>query len=134
MTSFLGSFWNRILGARGERAAASFLRKAGMRIIVRNYRGAGGEIDLVARDGETLVFVEVKTRNRGAPAEAVDLEKQRRITRAAVHFLKKHGLLEPGVASRFDVVSVVWPRGARRPTIEHISDAFESVGRGQMFH
>lgn len=122
------SFWNRILGERGERAAAARLRKAGMRIIVRNYRGGGGEIDLVARDGDTLVFVEVKTRRTGVPAEAVDLDKQRRITRAAVHFLKTHRLFEPGVPTRFDVAAVVWPEGARRPIIEHIPAAFDAVG------
>jgi putative endonuclease len=133
MKSLFGSFWNRILGERGERAAALFLKRMGMRIIVRNYRGAGGEIDLIARDDQTLVFVEVKTRKSGTPAEAVDVEKQRRITRAAVHFLKKHDLLEPGVPSRFDVVAVVWPDGARRPIVEHIPNAFEAVGRGQMF-
>jgi putative endonuclease len=133
MRSLFGSFWNRVLGERGERTAASFLRRKGMRIIVRNYRGPGGEIDLIARDGETLVFVEVKTRKAGTPAEAVDLEKQGRITRTALHFLKKHGLLNPGVPSRFDVVAIVWPDGARRPAVEHFPNAFEAVGRGQMF-
>jgi len=133
MSSLLGSFWNRVLGERGERTAASFLKKKGMRIIVRNYRGPGGEIDLIARDGETLVFVEVKTRKSGTPAEAVDEEKQRRISRAALVFLKKHGLLNPGVPSRFDIVAINWPDAAKQPIIEHFPNAFESVGKGQMF-
>jgi putative endonuclease len=134
MRSLFGTLWNRVLGDRGERTAAAFLRRAGMRVIVRNYRTPGGEIDIVARDGETLVFVEVKTRRAGTPAEAVDLEKQRRMTRAALYFLKRHGLLEAGVSSRFDVVAIVWPEGSRTPSVEHLPNAFESVGRGQMFH
>ncbi len=131
--SFFGSLWNRVLGDRGERAAAAYLRKRGMRIIVRNYKGAGGEIDLIARDGDTLVFIEVKTRQAGTPAEAVTPEKQKRITRAALAFLKKHDLLNAGVPSRFDVVAVVWPEADRQPRIEHFPNAFEAVGEGQMF-
>jgi putative endonuclease len=102
-----------------------------MRIIVRNYRTAQGEVDLIARDGDTVVFVEVKARRRGEPAEAVTAEKQRRLTLAALHFLKRHRLLEyPG---RFDVVAVVWPESGRVPSVEHFRDAFPPVGRGQMF-
>jgi len=88
----------------------------------------------VAVDGRTVVFVEVKTRRShtaGSPAEAVGPEKQRRLTRAALVFLKAHGLLEH--ASRFDVVAVTWPKETRRPTIEHFRNAFAAVGRGQMF-
>jgi putative endonuclease len=102
-----------------------------MRIIVRNYRTPQGEVDLIARDGDTVVFVEVKTRRRGEPAEAVTAEKQRRITLAALHFLKRHRLLE--CAGRFDVVAVVWPDADKSPVVEHIRDAFPAVGRGQMF-
>src|SRR5690348_2345389 len=94
MRSLARRFWNRWLGDRGERAAARYLRKQGMRIIVRGHRTALGEIDLIARDGDTLVFVEVKARRRGEPAEAVDREKQRRITLTALQFLRAHGLLE----------------------------------------
>ncbi len=102
-----------------------------MRIIARNYRTAQGEVDLIARDGDTIVFVEVKARRRGEPAEAVTPEKQRRLTLAALHFLKRHRLLE--YAGRFDVVAVVWPESGRAPGIEHFRDAFPAVGRGQMF-
>jgi putative endonuclease len=131
MPSLVQTFWNRLLGDRGERAAARFLRRKGMRIIVRSYRTRFGEIDLIAREGDTLVFVEVKSRRQGVPAEAVTLEKQRRITLAALHFLRKHGLLE--VRSRFDIVAIVWPDERGEPQIEHIPNAFEAVGRGQMF-
>ena len=107
--------WNLLFGGRGERAAARFLRRRGFRILLRGYRTTRGEIDLVARDGETLVFVEVKTRSRGMPAEAVTPEKQRRLTLAALHFLKRHGLLDRPreVPCRFDVVAIVLARGPR---------------------
>ena len=100
-------------------------------MLTRGYRTRLGEIDLIARDGETLVFVEVKSRRRGVPAEAVTPEKQRRITLAALQFLRKHGLLD--VRGRFDIVAIVWPDDRGEPRIEHIPNAFEAVGRGQMF-
>src|SRR4051812_27076180 len=122
---------NRLLGDRGERQASLFLRGRGMRVLARGYRTARGEIDLIARDGETLVFVEVKSRRQGVPAEAVTPEKQRRITLASLHFLRKHGLLD--VRSRFDIVAIVWPDERGEPQIEHFPNAFEAIGRGQMF-
>lgn len=122
---------NRLLGRAGERAAERHLRREGMRVLVRNYSAAPGELDLIARDGDTLVFVEVKTRRAGVPAEAVTAEKQKRLTLTALHFLRRHRALE--VKSRFDIVAIIWPPGARVPTIEHIRNAFEAVGRGQMF-
>ena len=103
-----------------------------MRIITRGYRTNQGEIDLIARDGDMLVFVEVKTRRRGDPAEAVTPRKQRRLTLAALHFLKRYDLLET-VRGRFDIVAIVWADDHAEPTIEHISNAFEAVGKFQMF-
>jgi putative endonuclease len=127
------------LGERGERAAAKLLRRLGYRIITTRRRHRYGEIDVIAvdrsTDEPTMVFVEVKTRRSGAPdrpAEAVDAKRQARLTRAALAFLKSHGLLE--YAARFDVMEVIWPEGARRPTINHIRDAFPAVGRGQFYH
>jgi putative endonuclease len=131
MNPIVRALWNRLLGRRGEREAALHLRRQGLRILHRGYRTDHGEIDLVARDGDVVVFVEVKARRRGDPAEAVTPEKQRRLTLAALHYLKRHGLLE--VRSRFDVVAIVWPEDDSPPRIEHIRDAFEAVGRGQMF-
>jgi putative endonuclease len=131
MRTVVRSLWNRLLGDRGERAAARYLRRQGLRVLVRGYRTRCGEIDLIARDGDTLVFVEVKARRQGVPAEAVTPEKQRRITLAALHFLRRYDLLE--VRSRFDVVAIVWPDDRSPPRIEHIRNAFEAVGRGQMF-
>ena len=122
------------LGRRGERAAARYLRRKGYRIVARSERGSIGEIDLVAVDGRVIVFVEVKTRrshDKGHPAEAVGPEKQQRLTRLALTYLKRHELLE--YPARFDVVALTWPEGQRRPTIEHFVNAFEAVGRGQMY-
>ena len=85
-------------------------------------------------DRKTIVFVEVKTRvsaEAGHPAEAVDDVKQRRLTRMAVTFLKRHGLLE--YPARFDVVAITWPTGIRVPTIEHIENAFEAVGKWEFY-
>jgi putative endonuclease len=81
------------LGRRGERAAEKYLRRCGYRIVERNFRAAGAEIDIVAMDGETLVFVEVKTRrsrDAGAPEEAVDERKQKQIRRAAEIFATRY--------------------------------------------
>jgi len=125
----------RSLGQRGERAGARFLRRAGYKIVARGERGRLGEIDLVAVDGRTVVFVEVKTRrshDAGHPAEAVGPDKQQRLTRLALAYLKRHDLLE--CRARFDVLAITWPQGTRRPKIEHIRNAFEAVGRGQMFN
>ncbi len=128
----LAHFWNRLFGQRGERLAEEYLRGKGMRIITRGYEGPNGEIDLIARDGDVLVFIEVKTRRGGNPVEAVDEEKQRRITLTALHFLKRHRLLEK-VSWRYDIVAIVWPDEDGEPNVQHFSNAFESVGRWQMF-
>jgi len=122
------------LGERGERAAQRFLRRLGYQIVFSSPRQRYGEVDIIAVDGETVVFVEVKTRRdatQGRPAEAVGAERQQRFTRAALAFLKSHGLLE--YPSRFDVVEVIWPDEQRRPTIQHLQNAFAAVGRGQLF-
>ncbi len=122
---------NRLLGDAGERAAIQHLRGQGFRIITRNYRNAAGEIDFIAREGEILVFVEVKTRRSGQPVEAVNLEKQRRLARAALVFLRRYRLLDH--RWRFDVVAVVWPDDRRAPAIEHYRNAFETPDHGQFF-
>ncbi len=128
--------WRRYmsLGQRGERAADHYLRRQGYKIVGRRERTALGELDLVAVDGRTVVFIEVKTRrshDTGHPAEAVGPDKQQRLTRLALAYLKRHDLLE--CSARFDVLAITWPDGARHPTIEHIKNAFDAVGRGQMF-
>lgn len=122
------------LGVRGERAAARYLRRRGYVIVALGSRDKSGELDIVAVDGRTIVFVEVKTRAShaaGHPAEAVDVDKQRRIAHLALRYLRRHGLLEH--RWRFDIVAVTWPADQRRPVIEHFPDAFSSTDRGQMF-
>ena len=122
------------LGLRGEFAAAKFLRRRGYRVVSHGQRIRGGELDIIAVDGQTIVFVEVKTRRQADdahPANAVDDEKQRRITDLALRFLKRHDLLEH--PSRFDVIAITWPTDVRRPLIEHFPNAFEAVGKGQMY-
>ncbi|MDA0282336.1 MAG: YraN family protein [Planctomycetota bacterium] len=125
----------KLLGDRGERAAAKYLRREKrMRILARQFSTRWGELDLICLDGDTMVFVEVKTRKsdeHGHPAEAVTLKKQQNLTKAALFWLKKKGLLEN--RARFDVVSIVWPEGEKTPIIEHIVNAFAAADLGQMF-
>ncbi len=111
------------LGAQGERLAIRRLRRAGYRIVARNYRAAGAEIDVVAMDGDTLVFVEVKTRTSsgaGRPEESVHGLKQHRIRRAAAIFARNRAMNE--CPMRFDVVAISRPAG--RWQLEIIKDAF----------
>ncbi len=111
------------LGRRGERAAEKYLRHNGYRIVARNFRAAGAEIDLVAMDGETLVFVEVKTRRSriaGAPEEAVDERKQTRMRRAAEVFARRYRADE--IEMRFDIAAV--DASGRRLEIELLRNAF----------
>jgi len=122
------------LGRRGESVAARFLKRRGYQIVARGDRDMLGEIDLIAIDQRTVVFVEVKTRKShlaGHPAEAVGEAKQRRLTRLALGYLKRHDLLEQ--PARFDVVAVTWPSPNEPPTIEHFLNAFTPIGRHQMF-
>jgi putative endonuclease len=111
------------LGRWGEEEAARFLRRRGMRILERNFRCPVGEIDIIARHGKILAFVEVKTRRGtgfGLPQEAVGQVKQRQILRAAQWYLGNgHGR---GLQPRFDVVAV--RPGFNGPEIELIPDAF----------
>lgn len=123
----------RNLGRRGEALAARFVKRRGMRVVARGQRLRPGELDLVAVDGETVVFIEVKTRKSGEaghPSEAVDTNKQRRLTRLALAFLKGHGLLE--YRSRFDVIAITWPEGRGKPQIDYYENAFQPEGFGNM--
>ena len=111
------------LGAKGERLAIRRLRRDGYRIVARNFRAAGAEIDAIALDGDTLVFVEVKTRTgatAGRPEDSVHGLKQHRIRRAAALFARAHAMEER--PTRFDVVAVSRPQGRWR--LEIIKDAF----------
>jgi putative endonuclease len=117
------------LGAQGEKLAARFLRRHGYKILYRNFRGRrGGEIDLVCRDGETLVFVEVKTRTSeefGRPLETISRRQRQRIILGGLAWLRL--LDNPDIAFRFDVVEVVMAQGA--PRLELTRDAFRLPDR-----
>ncbi len=111
------------LGKRGEDLAHRYLQRAGFKVVARNYKpGEDSEVDIVARLGELLVFVEVKTRasaEHSAPERAVDDEKERHILKAARSFVTRAGIDWSMV--RFDIISVVM---AGTPTITHYQDAF----------
>ncbi|HZK23929.1 MAG TPA: YraN family protein [Oscillospiraceae bacterium] len=97
----------KALGRRGEELAAAYLTKHGYQVLVQNWRCERGELDLVARDGQLLVFIEVKTRRsqrHGTPAEAVDARKQEKIRHLALQYIHLTGNTAP--AYRFDVVTV----------------------------
>jgi putative endonuclease len=112
------------LGEKGEGVAVKFLRKKGYKIIVQNFKTRIGEIDIIARDGETLAFIEVKTRESieyGQPFEAVNRFKKKKIVNVALLYLKRLKEIPP---CRFDVVSIYYENG--RPEVELITDAFEA--------
>jgi putative endonuclease len=111
-------------GSRGETVAADHLRRTGLKFLTANYRTTHGEIDLVFRDQDCLVFVEVKTRSSelwSRPAAAVNAAKRRRISRAALQYIR--GLDDPRVKFRFDIVEVLLDHDALRE-IRHIPNAF----------
>ncbi|MGC9455134.1 MAG: YraN family protein [Phycisphaerae bacterium] len=117
------------LGPRGEAIARRHLKRRGMKILAKNYRCPVGEADLIALDrsgeyGETLAFVEVKTRRSDRytePRSAVDGDKQRRLRKIADYYLNTHDT--DGLAVRFDIVSVVMADG-EKPRVDYIPDAF----------
>ena len=114
----------QLLGADGERAAEKFLRRQRYTIIERNYRGRRGEVDLIALDGQTVVFIEVKTRTQpgfGSPLEAVHSRKQWQIQRTAQQYLAEKRLHDRD--ARFDVVGVWWDNA--QVHCELIKNAFD---------
>lgn len=114
----------KLLGARGEDLAVRYLRKKGYKVIERNYHCPWGEIDLVARERDTLVFIEIKSRSSsefGLPQDAVDRFKQRKLIQVARAYIHEHHVRE-SIMARFDVVAIqLTPSG---PKIEIIKDAF----------
>ena len=110
-------------GQTGEDLAVRYLENLGYTIVERNYRKRIGEIDIIARDGEYLVFIEVKTRSNrrfGSPFDAVDFRKQQQISRVALAFMTQHRCGE--VPVRFDVIGVHLEES---PRVELIKNAFE---------
>lgn len=125
------------IGKRGEQAAARLLRQKGLIVVAEGETDKAGEIDLIAIDRrrQIIVFAEVKTLTTtkpGHPADRVDENKQARITRAAMRYLKRKRLL--GYTCRFDVIAVWWPRNTPSPQrIEHYESAFDATGTDSFF-
>ena len=111
-------------GEKGEEIAVRHLKKEGYKIVATNYRTKLGEIDIIAQDKDTIVFAEVKTRRSlrfGNPKQAVTIQKQRKISRVALYYLKDTG--QSAARARFDVVGVISNRD--KPQVEIIKNAFE---------
>ena len=125
------------VGAYGERIAAIFLERQRYFILERSYRLRSGEIDVIAVwKRRVVVFVEVKTwadcrENIGGPSDAVDEAKQAKITKTAMIYMKRHRLRES--AGRADVIEIVLGGNPGKPSIRHFENAFEAVGKFQMF-
>lgn len=115
---------SREVGLRGEDVAVDCLEALGLSIVSRNFRSRFGEIDLIAKDGDTIVFVEVKARRSrqfGKAVEQITKGKQRKIMKAAIEYLRRYGAL--GSCVRFDVLAIdISPGGEVR--IEHVKGAF----------
>lgn len=116
---------NKSLGERGEAIAVAYLKGQKFTIVDRNFRCKAGEVDIIARESKTLVFVEVKTRSNaayGPPQLAVTPFKQRQISKAALTWLAKKKLHD--ASARFDVIAILL-REHEVPEIEHIRNAFD---------
>jgi putative endonuclease len=112
-------------GRLGEKEAGAYLRRLGMKFLVANFRSRRGEIDLVFRDADCLVFIEVKTRSRedwSRPAAAIDAAKRRRLTRTALDYLRR--IRRPQVKLRFDVVEVLLGPDGRVREVRHLPNSF----------
>ena len=112
------------LGQRGETLGWNFLKKQGYALMEKNYRTRLGEIDVVARKDQTVVFIEIKTRRDtrfGLPEEAVDWRKRQKLSRLAESYLQEKGLEDQPV--RFDILSITWD-GMREPQFSLLEDAF----------
>ena len=115
---------DRIENLLGERLAERYLRRAGFRILERNFRFGHREIDLVVARDDLVAFVEVKARagdGYGHPLEAITASKRREVERAARHWKRSHR--KPGLQYRFDAIAVTVRRGTE-PVIEHVPDAW----------
>jgi putative endonuclease len=115
----------QLLGERGEQLAADYLRARGYTIVAANWRSPVGEIDLVAQQGETLVFVEVKTRtspNTETAFASITPRKRATLTRMAYKYLNDHGLDD--ALWRVDVIAIALPRNGK-PTLEHVENALD---------
>lgn len=115
----------KLLGRQGEEAAARYLEKNSYQVLCRNYSCRLGEIDIVARERETIVFVEVRSRSSddyGLPQESVTSRKKMKLRQLAWHYLKAAG--KTGAGFRFDVIALLFDGDGRVKKLEHIENAF----------
>lgn len=120
---------NKALGAFGEDLAAKYLEDNGYKVLERNFGSRTGEIDIIALDGDTVVFIEVKTRTGerfGMPSEAVSFLKQKKLVKTALYYMQTRRLLD--YMSRFDVIEIVVDEENNRQ-INLIRDAFQYSGK-----
>ncbi len=121
---------NRTLGIYGEDIAVKYLEAKGYAILTTNYRCKMGEIDIIAADGNTIVFIEVKTRSTdkyGQPREFVNHSKQNKIIKTALHYIVNKNLTD--YMSRFDIVDILVDKNGRSNNITLIKNAFEYSGK-----
>ena len=119
--------WRRSLGRRGEELAAGYLEKKGYRILQRNYRSGAGEMDIVAQDGDCLVFVEVRTRSTkeyGTPEESITPSKAQRLIEVAQGYLQEQG--DSAREWRIDLVAIDWSGDSYR--LQHMANAVTADG------
>jgi putative endonuclease len=119
-------------GDAGENLAVAHLQSLDYTILKRNFSASGGEVDIICKDGDMLVFVEVKTRagrRQGEPAEAVGPAKQRRIIAAAMEYLSEYEAWDE--PCRFDVIAVAADKNGRLQFWEHLQDAFDALSVGE---
>lgn len=122
----LRRLWRKVFGRLGEDVASASLRAAGYAILARNFRGLGGEVDIIARKDGVLVMVEVKARSSlrfGAPEEAVDPGKARKIARCALEYQQRKGL--GGLPVRLDIVAITARGEDEEPEVRIIENALE---------
>jgi putative endonuclease len=122
--------YNKLLGTFGEDMAKDSLEKEGYRILERNFSCKAGELDIIAMEGDTIAFIEVKCRTGtgyGNPSEAVSYYKQNRIVKSALFFMTKHKIFD--YMCRFDVVEVLTDGTKECTTINLIKNAFEYSGK-----
>lgn len=127
-------WWRRWFGQRSERYAERFLQTQGHRILTRNWSCSLGELDLITRQGNILVFVEVRSTSHqdgDSALQSVDRAKQARLSRLALAFMKQYRLFD--VPTRFDVVILAWPEQTTKPTIQYFQNAFTALGKESMF-
>ena len=123
------TFKKKELGAKGEEVAVSYLKSRGYRIVERNYRIRFGEIDIIAEQGDDLVFIEVKTRSGtlfGSPFESVTKQKQKQLSKVALEYINKQGFHNR--PARFDVVGIELQKGSETfqdAAVELLQNAFD---------